>query len=938
MPQAAHWGQLRELFDAVCELPREQWGPALAARSSDAALIAEVTRLLHAQTDELMRVRAPLERLAEDIARPEVQVGDCLGPWRLTALLAEGGMGAVFSAERADALYRRTVAVKVLPSPMAPALRAHLLAEQQILADLQHPGVARLYDAGETPSGNPYLVMEHVAGLPLDRYLQAHAPPLRQRLALFVQICRIVQFAHAQLVVHCDLKPSNVLVDDQGRPVLLDFGVARLLGQPADESADDGLPRYVTPAYASPELLGGQRVGVASDVFSLGAMLAEISCGQRVLRPLQAEPVAVPLPSALARTARERRALRGPLDAIVARACAMVPEQRYATVEALADDVARYLAFRPVRAGHSGALQQTRLFLRRNWRSSVAAAGVVLVVAGLLVRLDMAGRESARNADIANRTSDFLVASFDVLDPGTRGGAATSELSARELLDQSVRRLHATPTMQPVLRARLQVVLGRAYMNLGQPQQAEPLLQQGAQALAAAGPADLRDAALAYADLATLQDQARQRDAAARSASQAAALLASATAPDALARARVLAVQAQVRSRSAGGSQPAVAMFTQALGMLDDQHTLDARRVRSSLRRQLASVQAATGALLAAEQTLRAAINDDGGADGEGIDYQKDLQLLSQVLFDQGRIDPALQVMERNLELTRHIYGEQSSFTASAESALAGQYLDLGRYESSDRHFRHSLQISAAIDGVDSFAYARKLFAHGIMKEAYGDTAAAEALYRQALDRHQRLLGADQGETLDVEMVLARLLMRVGQLQASDALLQRVGRVWRRQSDPGSPDRQSLRLVEIEWMTRSGNLVAARTALDAFRAQHPSPSSSLALRQTMQEALLAQRSGAADAAERAGEVVREFSRLYGADSVATAKWRIPYAETLTDAGHIAQARAEVKRAQPRLGEIYAGSEFNTRMHTLAQRWTQGTTAVTAPPVGESAAP
>src|SRR5690606_12046321 len=208
--EIARWQALRELFDAVCDAPPEHWEPRLRTLSEDPALIAEALDLLHAQTSSFDRALQPLHALMASLPDAELQVGGRLGAWQLVERLGSGGMGTVFVAERADGLFRQRVAIKLLRGTAAGGATAErLAAERQILADLQHPDIARLYDGGTTPAGAPYLVMEYVEGQPLDEYCEQAAPPLRQRLEMFLRICRAVQAAHQRLVVHCDLKPGN---------------------------------------------------------------------------------------------------------------------------------------------------------------------------------------------------------------------------------------------------------------------------------------------------------------------------------------------------------------------------------------------------------------------------------------------------------------------------------------------------------------------------------------------------------------------------------------------------------------------------------------------------------------------------------------------------------------------------------------------------------
>src|ERR1700752_980640 len=272
----------------------------------------------------------------------ELDEGDRLGAWRLVRRLAQGGMGAVYLAERADGHFEQRGAIKLIRGAPNAEMLAHFTRERQILATLQHPNIARLLDGGATPGGQPYLVMEDVEGEPIDADCNARALALDARLRLFEEVCGAVQFAHQRLIVHCDLKPSNVLVRNDGTPVLLDFGIARAIeSQRGPGTFESG---YFTPGYASPEQLRGEAVTTAGDVYSLGLILFEIIAGRKarvdtVDRTIALLGDAAVQPSEIAENVPWRKRIAGDIDAIVLRATATEPTARYAAAEALAGDI-----------------------------------------------------------------------------------------------------------------------------------------------------------------------------------------------------------------------------------------------------------------------------------------------------------------------------------------------------------------------------------------------------------------------------------------------------------------------------------------------------------------------------------------------------------------------------------------------------------------------
>jgi eukaryotic-like serine/threonine-protein kinase len=266
-PAAAELSRVKALFLEVCDLPDDAARRAhLAAQGVDEATVARVLALV-ARDREATAIAAPLQpaiaSTTDDDEASELSPGDQLGPWQLLATLGEGGMGRVFLAERRDGLYQRQVAIKLLHGGADPHALVMLARERQILATLTHPHIARLLDGGTTPGGRPYLVMEYVQGQRIDEWCAAQQLDLGGRLVLFDQVCSAVAQAHRQLVVHCDIKPANVLVTPQGQAMLLDFGIARL------EDQDDQGARGFTPRYASPEQRAGNPATAASDIYSL---------------------------------------------------------------------------------------------------------------------------------------------------------------------------------------------------------------------------------------------------------------------------------------------------------------------------------------------------------------------------------------------------------------------------------------------------------------------------------------------------------------------------------------------------------------------------------------------------------------------------------------------------------------------------------------------
>jgi len=421
----------------------------------------------------------------------ELTPGQRLGPWAIERKLARGGMSIVYLASRADGAFEQRVALKLMaPAGDVPALEAMFRRERDILASLEHPGIARLLDGGRTADGMLWFAMELIDGEPIDRWCETRGVSRDARLRLVMSLCEALAFAHGRLLVHRDIKPGNVLVDTEGRVRLLDFGIARL----ADQSDLQG-NFALTPGYASPEQLRGEAVGVASDVYQSGLLLALLLGCVRAPAPGQhatatgTGPGALPIDIAAAPT----RTLRPDLLAIVRRATASAPTDRYASVEAFRDDLARFLAHKPVTAFGGGVVYRLRCLLRRQTLASAAVVAASLALAGGAVIANL-GRIEARRAEAqalraqrtAQETTDFLLSIFRAPDPRQNPGL---DLTARELLDRGIVNAEALAD-EPQVHANLLAAFGEVTWALGDYTRSRELLERALQMREAQVPRD----------------------------------------------------------------------------------------------------------------------------------------------------------------------------------------------------------------------------------------------------------------------------------------------------------------------------------------------------------------------------------------------------------------------------------------------------------------
>jgi non-specific serine/threonine protein kinase/serine/threonine-protein kinase len=411
---AEFWANVRALVESAMLVPAGDRSKFLAAQEPDAAVRAEAEELLRfdPQANEIFAVENQPVNFSASIADASL-AGHLIGHYRPVGEIGRGGMGTVYLAERADGTYEQRVALKVLQDSVStPRLVERFEEERRILARLSHPGIARLLDGGLTPDGRPYFVLEYVDGRPIDVYCDEEELDTTARLRLFLKVADAVHSAHQQLVLHLDLKPANILVEPQGEPRLLDFGIARILSDGAlGASQAEATLRLMTPRYASPEQAEGLPLGMASDVFSLGTLLYRLLTGRlpyliesesplEAARIIREEAPLLPSKAAVGPVAAE---LRGDIDNILLQALRKEPERRYGTVDAFAEDIKRHLAFKPVHASPETLGYRAKKFARRHRASLAVAAAVLVIVTACLAAVTRAAVLARRADALAER-------------------------------------------------------------------------------------------------------------------------------------------------------------------------------------------------------------------------------------------------------------------------------------------------------------------------------------------------------------------------------------------------------------------------------------------------------------------------------------------------------------------------------------------------------
>jgi serine/threonine-protein kinase len=868
------WSTLRRLLDDALARPPEARATWIDSLADDYAPLKQRLRSL---LDLAAPGRAsPLDTLpkietAQLVAerRAGERPGSLVGPYRLLRALGEGGMGTVWLAERSDVLQRRQVALK-LPRLVTgrAGLEERLARECEILGTLDHPNIARLYDAGVTDAGQPWLAMQYVEGERIDAYCSRKSLGVDARLRLFVQVAAAVAHAHSRLVVHRDLKPANILVTEGGEVRLLDFGIAKLLEDgPADETELTRLAgRALTPEYAAPEQIVGRPIGTGADVYALGVVLFELLTGSRPYRVRRGSQAAledaiaqaeVRRPSDAATDRSLARRLRGDLDTIVLKALKPEPADRYGTAAAFADDVERYLTRQPVRARPDSAWYRARKFVVRN-KGAVAGvtAGVAVLVAAAALatwQAQIAVREQKR----AEQVKSLIASIFQDVNPSMRTGEA---LTALDLLAQARARVERNVALDPVSRAELLSVLADSYWGLNESRIAAELAGQalaaGAAALAPDDPLMLRIELVRANSRHALGDRAEARAIVTRLVQAIEANGRVDTDARLYAKAQAVLTTFEMNEGRPGSAlafeaaSKAVRVVEQAA--LDDEVAVFAHQVMASVHRwRNETTQARDHAGLAYRKAL--ALYGEDGRHARTLEAQNEY---GRALARVGELAEAVRMMQRAAELAPEVLGPRHVMVQHFLGTLGALQLDYGLVKEGLR----SLQQAAAADLRDVKVSATyEASRHVAMARAHlavGQAAAALPLYQKAvelLDRAQPRGSVHWQAEAEYGLALAL---------------------------NGEPARAIARLEPFVDERRQGDIGTLQGALRALAT--------------------AQRiAGDAEAAERSIEQARVLLERLNAAPHPAATHRVGQADALREAGLIALDRGDATAAEAR---------------------------------------
>ena len=717
------WAAIEEAFHAAAELPvGERAGYLDQACGDDAGLRADIVALLESLDLPDDDLRGAVVREASAVLE-SAGPGRTIGAYRIVKKLGQGGMGSVYLAVRADDQYQKQVAIKLIRAghEQRASLIRRFLSERQILANLEHPNIARLLDGGVTGDGLPYLVMEHVDGLPIDEFAEARGLRVAQRLELFGGVCAAVRHAHRNMVIHRDLKPSNVLVNQEGVVKLLDFGIAKLAPAIGPSNGPSNRPsltvtvaaeRMLTPDYASPEMIRGEPITTAADVYGLGVILYELLTRTRPFHALSRNLFEVERAIMTNDPARassvEGGLVRGldregrlDLDAIAGKALRREAAERYESVEALAADLQRYRDGFPVQARQGSRRYRVRKFIGRH-RLGVAASVLFAVMligfgTGMAVLAARAARErdaAQQERSRAEQVSSFLASMFSSADPRQARGEI---VTARDLLDRGAQRIVQDLKQQPAVRSQLLQTMGEAYQHLGLLEQSEAVFQQQLQLAQRTSGVKSRPAMGVLSQLADIERMRGKYAGAGEHLRQALAVQRTLEAPEAMAIAHTLNNLALVE-QSSGNVREAVRLFREAVRITATHQGQELEGL--TMRGNLGAALLETGEPAAAEAELRAVLEERTRRLGRNSPQRlRSMGRLARALFRNGAYAEVLRMHAEAIPLSRKIWGESHPDTLAMRGTRAELWWQLGNQDAARQEIAEVVRLGTGSTG-----------------------------------------------------------------------------------------------------------------------------------------------------------------------------------------------------------------------------------------------
>ncbi len=807
---STRWSLLQDLFEAALEQdPPNRVTFLKKACQEDLELYQEVYSLLESdqQINSLVDGHAfESVTLSGSLTEAPELPAQQVGPYMPEKRLGQGGMGIVYLANRVDGQFDQQVALKLIKRGMDSELIVRrFLGERQILARLQHPNIAGLLDGGLTEDGQPYFAMEYVEGVRILAYCNAKNLNLRERLALFDQVCRAVHYAHRNLVVHRDLKPSNILLTRENEVKLLDFGIARVL---TDDDADartiltEADQRLLTPEYAAPEQVTGGAITTQTDIYSLGVVLYELLTGVRPLKFSSHAPVEVELvlrnqtpakPSSrvfenerIAEThgvtaERISRQLRGDLDTICLKALRKEPERRYSSVEELRLDLQRFLEGRPVTAQPDAAGYRLKKFYHRN-RAGVIAGVLGVLLIGVIVtvytmRLSAARDQAQQEALKAAEAFTFLSSLFEASNPLVAKG---DTLNARHMLDAGAARIQEELAGHPEVQAELLSVIGDAYHGLGLLFKAEEHYKQALALIRRTRGEYDPEAASLLQRIGDIRHSLSDFPAADSLEHATLAIQEKIYGDDHPEIAATLLKMASTQ-RSLGHYDQAIPLYQQAVAMNEKLLPKDDPELAWSINNlgwayhSQGKYEEAAAAYQKAEEIQREYL----GPDHPDLAYT--LNNYGGLLWTTGKMVEGEVKVRESLKIRKDLYGEEHPEYIMSLNNLAGLLFRKGDYAGAEEYYRQTIEVNTRMLGPRHRYVASGLSSLGtvlLQKELFEE---AEKLLLESLEIREEMFGAEHQQVINSKDRLAAVYWRWGKYEKALPLYREVLDYWRRQ-------------------------------------------------------------------------------------------------------------------------------------------------------------
>lgn len=850
-----HWQEVDRILERVLGLPADDRAAAVDEECADDAEIRQQVLSLLAAEDETDPLapgaavpgafapsafapsavlssrsqRQLLDRLdATADTEPRSLEGENLGPYTLGRELGRGGMAIVYAGERTDNEFDQQVAIKLLFSGgRSSEIHERFRSERRILASLDHPNITRLLDGGASPDGRPYFVMERVDGESIDRYCDRHRIALRPRLRLWLAVADAVAHAHRRLLVHRDLKPSNVLVTAEGQVKLLDFGIAKVLTDRDPRSVDLTRTgsRPMTPRYASPEQIAEFEITTATDVYQLGVLLYELLTGTSPYRvegdstvewedAIRHQEPAKPSLASRRRANRTRsldgaergsvvnpHGLTGDLDAIILKALAKEPDDRYGSAEAMAADVERFLSGRPVLARPATLWYRARRFLRRHRGAATVVLAAIVFLSALVAfhtyRLSEERDRARQEADKAEQVTEFLT---DIFRGGNPEVTGRDDLLARELLDQGARRIDEQLAGQPAVRSQVQSVIGVSYLALGRYKEAEALQEAALDTLRELSGDHAHEVSRILLRLGTLHMELGNFERADEILREALVFSQEAPETDELEIAKILNNHGLV-SRQLSRLDQARMSFEEAIAIKERILAPDHPSLAHSVVNLAVVLSRMKQYDRSVELSRRAIAIYDSGDEPEYRVIARNLALaqaltnLSSTLRKMGDLEEAQRHAERALKIKERAYGMEHPRVASTINILANVKYRLGDLKGARLLYGRALDIYRQGFGPNHPYVATPLNNLGELSLQEGDLAAARRFLGEALQIKIENLGPNHPSVLTTRVSLANVALQEGNHAAAEAQLHPALEGLRRRVEGGETLSEALLLL-----------------------------------------------------------------------------------------------------------------------------------------------